>query len=90
MSLSVPCDGDGGRSERCQWQDVDSINNAGPVGVRVHGTLRRDVELAVCSAVGLNTPVDITHTHTRCSFSVIPQSASATQSSLALNQVDLR
>lgn len=71
-----------------------TINNAGPVGVRVHGTLRRDVELAVCSAVGLNTAVDILHTHTyacsHCSFSVIPQSASATQSSLALNQVDLR
>lgn len=63
MSLSILCDGDGGRSERCQWQDTDSINTTGPVGARVHGTLRRDVLLAVCSPVGLNTAVDIIHTH---------------------------
>lgn len=36
--------------------------NGGPVGVRVHGTLRRDVLLAVCLAVGLSTAVDVTHT----------------------------
>lgn len=50
--------------ERCQWQDADSINTTGPVGARVHGTLRRDVLLAVCSPVGLNTAVDIIHTYT--------------------------
>lgn len=48
MSLRLLGDADGGRSERCQWQDAGSINNAGPVGVRVHGTLRRDVLPAVC------------------------------------------
>lgn len=61
MSLNILCDGDGGQSEGCQWRDTDSINKTGPVGVRVHGTLRRDVLLAVCSAVGLNTAVNIIH-----------------------------
>lgn len=50
MSLSVLRDGDGGRNERCQWQDTDSINITGPVGVRVHGTLRRDVLLGCGTA----------------------------------------
>lgn len=64
----------------------------GPVGVRVHGTLRGEVLLPVCSAVGLHTAVDNMHTYacSRCSFSVTPQSARATQTSLAANQVDLR
>lgn len=34
----------------CQWQDTDSNNNTGPVGVRVQGTLRGDVLLPVGQA----------------------------------------
>lgn len=68
MSLRLLGDADGGRSERCQWQDAGSINNAGPVGVRVHGTLRRDVLPAVCFwAQGLCTAVTY-NTHIRGFF----------------------
>lgn len=92
MSLRLLGDADGGRSERCQWQDAGSINNAGPVGVRVHGTLRRDVLPAVCFwAQGLSAVVAYnTHIRGFFFFQLYHLSASATQTSPAANRVDLR
>lgn len=43
----------------------DSINNTGPVGVRVHGTLRRDALLAARPSAGLNAAARIALTRSQ-------------------------